>query len=682
MIGLGSSSTLGIGLIIQLRDQFSQNADRISKSMTNMHANVNRAMANSFNSMTITGAGIATVGVRITRGMISATKSATEFQKVMLSIKALAGKDMTSNDLNNLSNLALRLGPKFGMSATEAARGMEDLVKAGLKASEIPKVLESLMLTSIGSGEMLGGEGGVAARMTDMLMAWGKTADQASRVGDILAKGAVESTVSFKDLSEAMVYSQNTLKGLNLTFEESVAMMSVMGNSGIKGSKAGIALQNMFKELTVAIGGGSRKKNAALAALGIDPKSLMDDFGSLRRPLEVIDRIKESIRGMGDIQKGNILFDIFGTRGGRGASPLIDFLTKNKNEKWLGKSLTEMVDTLTNRSAGENMRIFMEKSQGAAFQAERLKANWENFKIAVGNALLPLLNRTLPILSRIVESIGNFARNHPFIVKLVAIFGALLVPLGGILMLTGLIGRGMMALRRGFVGFRMAGLWAWNTLIARALVYLGIMRGIGANQKMNAAGSIIDAATGRIVTPAYKVGAGKLFGGPASLFGRFSSSLGSLTGGFSRLLPILGGLARIFSVVGLVSMALSAFGISFKTQLQVIWGSIKWVLASAVNLIMGIIETLTFGLVDFGGGGWSARQDKIAERTFEGVDPIERAYQPRERSSYGNNRYTLPEYAKGDTVVHIHVPGEKTISKRINDRTENEMVSKYGLNTG
>ena len=51
MIGLGSSSTLGIGLIIKLRDEFTQNANRISASMNQVHGNAERAMKRTMDSM-------------------------------------------------------------------------------------------------------------------------------------------------------------------------------------------------------------------------------------------------------------------------------------------------------------------------------------------------------------------------------------------------------------------------------------------------------------------------------------------------------------------------------------------------------------------------------------------------------------------------------------------------------
>ncbi len=684
MIGLGSSSTLGIGLVIHLRDQFTQNANKISQSIDKLHGNANKAMSKSFDMMIGAGAVMTAAGYGIMRGMKSATDEATEFQKVMLGIKAMG--EFKETDMPGLTAMAEMLGPKYGKSAITVAKGMEDLVKAGMGAKDIPKVMEAILQTAMAANEQLEGETGVAARMVDIMMAWGMSSNQAARAGDILAKASIESTVSFNDLAESMKYSQDILKGLHLTFEESVALMGVLGNAGIKGSMAGTALGNAYRELAIALGGTSKKKNHALAALGIDPASLMDAYGNLKRPLEILDKIKEGVREMGDVQRQNVLNDLFGVRGKRGVNPLIDFLSKKPTDKWMGKSLTEMVEELSNRSAGSNLRIVEEKMKGIAFQTDKLKANWDNFKIAIGNALIPLLNWALPKLNWLVEKLTAFARTAAgkWMVRAIAVFGALLIPMGLMVGTIGLIGRSMLWLRGGFAPFRAAGLWVWNTLIARALTYLGIIKGIGAGQKLNAAGSLIDAATGRIITPAYKM---KGAGAGAGLLGKIKNmipGLSRITGLFTTLAPILATVARAFTLVGLISMGLSAMGLSLYNQFKMLVGGIMYVISTILNTI--------YSLFTLDWDGWKDRQNMYYEDNFgkQNFDYTERnARQDRWNTHmqsptaqrYDNKANSFnAAMKKSDTVIHIHVDGEKTITKRINAGTETEMTAMYGLN--
>lgn len=529
MIGLGSSSTLGIGLIVELRDKFTANANNISASINNMDKSVKASLNNTYNQMTLMGAGMTLVGVGITKSMLNATGEASNFQKIMLNIKALG--QLSNEEMTKLSSIAQTLGPKYGKDASAVAAGMEDLVKAGLGAKDIPQVMEAMLQTALGASEKLEGETGVAARMTDMLMAWGFQSRQAGRVGDILARASVQSTVSFNDLAESMKYSQDILKGLNLSFEESVALMAVLGNAGIKASMSGTSLGNAWREITIALGGGSKKKTSALKQMGLTKEDLMDEFGNIKGPLEILDKIKKGIQGMGSVQRQNVLTDLFGVRGKRGVNPLIDFLTKGPSDKFMGMSLSDMVKDLTNNSAGSNVALVEEKMKGAAFQADKLKANWENFKIAVGNALLPALQALLPVLSKIVNGFTALANTTlgKWLITGIALFGAILVPMGIIYTITGLIGKGLLALRGGLTSMQTAGTLAWNSLTGSSTAYLTTLREINAQQQMlnaqmatnmseglimsnlpkgqrfNKAGSVIDEKTGRVIIPANKV---------------------------------------------------------------------------------------------------------------------------------------------------------------------------------
>jgi TP901 family phage tail tape measure protein len=687
MIGLGGTSTLGIGLIIELRDRFTQNANKISNTMNSLHGNANKAIRNSLNLMTTVGTGMAVVGYGITRGMKASVEESIKFQQVLLNVKALG--EMTNGEMTMLGRNAQSLGPRYGRNAIVVAKGMEDLVKAGLKANDIPKVMEAILQTATAAGDALEGEGGVAARMTDIMMAWGMNSNQAARAGDIMAKASIESTVSFGDLAESMKYSQDILKGLHMTFEESIAMMGVLGNAGIKASMSGTALGNAWREIAIALGGGSEKKNKALASLGLSRGDLMDAYGNLKRPLEILDKIKRGVKGMGDVQRQNVLNDLFGVRGKRGINPLLDFLAKGENDKWMGKSFADMIETLTHGSTGANMKIIEEKSKGIAFQSERLSANWNNFKIAVGNALLPLITRILPILNRMLEKLTAFAQTGlgKWLIRGIALFGLILIPMGVMLMTIGLIGRGMMGLTSGLATFRSTGLWVWNTLIARALTYLGIINGIGKGQRINAAGSLINAATGRIITPAYKMAGGAASAaasGSLGILGRITPLLSRFGSALSGILPVLGIIGRFLTPIGLISGFLAISGFSFKQQIGVVIASLKWLVASIGNVIMSIIgwipgvdrpDSLTF----------SQRQNRIYEHSYGKNDlrnSLDTPFYPNSANPYkanGSGNFNSLSTPK-NTHVHVYIDGQKVLEKKINEGQENELSTQYGLN--
>ncbi len=645
MIGLGSSSTLGIGLVVQLRDQFTQNANNISASLNKLTGNANKALGNTFGLMTKVGVGMTVAGVAITKGMTASVNSAMEFQKVLISVKALSG-EINDTQMNALGEVAMKLGPKFGMSAIEIAKGMEELVKAGVNTKDIPMILEQMVMSAMGAGEALGGEGGVAARMTDIMMAFKIAPEEVGRMGDILSKATVESTINFNSLAESFKYSQDILKGFGFTLEESASMIAILGNVGIKGSSAGIYLANAWKELGIAIGGTSKKKNEALSALGISPKDLVDEFGSLRRPLEILQKVKDGVKGMGDVERSNVLFNLFGTRGSRGINPMLDLLVKGPSDKWSGKSLTDMIKGLTNESAGSNQRIFEEKRKSLSFQMAALKENWTNFMIVIGNSIKPMITRLVSLLNTLLEKLIQVGQSGfgKMLIKGIAILGAIIIPAGALLTIVSLIGRGLLGAVGAFASFRTAGLWALNALIGRTMAYSALQSGVGVGMAVNAAGSVYNTSTGRIVTTAATLGnLGGAAKGASGLLGMLGMALG-------RLIPIVGGIAMVLEVVNLLT---ENYVQDKSSDRRDVYTEDQY-----RNLLPQYRTTA---------GGTPTPVLTEADKNVARAEEIRRQVEGK-------------DYKKGDTYINVHVDGKKTITKKINEGAENEANTAYGLN--
>ncbi len=544
----------------------------------------------------------------------------------MIKIKALSAGDIDTAQMNKLGDMAKNMGMKYGISPTEVAEGMQDLVKAGIKGNVIPGIYEEIIKTSKGAGEALGGEEGVAARMTDMMLAWGIQANQVGRMGDILARGAVQSTVSFRDLSESMKYSQGTLKNLNFTFEESVAMMAILGNSGIKASMAGTSLQHAWQKMSSTLGSISKNKNAitALKMMGLTKADLEDQYGNIRRPLDIMDKMKKGLQGLSNIQRVDVLKQIFGDRGGRAVNPLITFLEKGPNDKFMGLSFQEMVADLTNNSAGSNNRLVSQVMQSPAERIKQLQASVETMKINLGNAMLPMLAKLLPIITRVVNAFANFFKSgagRTFADMMIAA-APLLVVMGGMLTVTSLIGKSLINSTGLFTSFATAGKWALNTLIGRGLTFASIMGGVGPGQGINKAGNLFDTATGRMVKGGFGVG----------------NSSGVMT-------PLIMSIGEVLIPLGLLAGAAYAL----------------------------------YKIFDLFGPGPGSNQS-LSEMSF----PERLAFEKRTGTG-GMNKYDTNIHGADNQfhvrpiTVNLHVDGKKAITKHINSKDENDAHIHYSL---
>src|SRR5262252_5191619 len=75
------------------------------------------------------------VGGALQTAFAGAVKSAADFEQTMSGVKAVSGA--TADEMSQLSGLALQLGKDTSFSASEAASGLEELVKGGLSIPDI-----------------------------------------------------------------------------------------------------------------------------------------------------------------------------------------------------------------------------------------------------------------------------------------------------------------------------------------------------------------------------------------------------------------------------------------------------------------------------------------------------------------------------------------------------------------
>ncbi len=709
MIGLGGNSTLGIGVLIELKDNFTSTSKRVNSEMERMHARAQQIMKANLHDMGKIGMGMMAIGAAMTLGMGSAVNAASKFQHTMIKIKALGDTDVSPAQAKMLNGLAKNLAKKYGIMPNEIAGGILELIKRGVSANEIPKALEAQLMTAIGADERLEGEGGVAARMMDMAMAWGYQAKDMSRIGDIMAKGTQLTSMGFLDLAESMKYSQDVLKSLNLSFEESVAMIGLLSNAGIKGSMAGTSLNNFYTQFTIALTGASKKKNAALKAMGLQPDDFIKANGDMLELIPTLRKLDAALKPFGGVARQGILNDIFGIRGKRAVNPLIDALSvdkeaqgkmsrdKNGNpimidpntgEKRLGLTIEELLKRISG-SEGTNEKIFKQIQQGFEQKKKVFAANWEVFKINVGTALLPALTGFLNALTPMLNLISKFADTKfgKLFISLVAAGGLMSLLFGGFLLAISRIGLG-------FMGWK-------STLDQIKLTMAWVMGGMKGNmvatmpgQNVNSAGSVYDKNGILIRNAAISQMAGNMSqtammyrasrGGILTRIGRGKAS----AGGLARLMSRSGGIGKFFSgIVRVGGPIIEIFGslwrilgpvVSLFGRLIPIIGWI-WTAYSIFSAIMGDSEDEMMGNMNGDKGPVRAPVDytvEMAESYRQGP-----WYQPP-TANESRNEYYVPPTNNGNYPapnvnvnvqpgqLNVYTDGEKTWSDKMQWQAE------------
>jgi TP901 family phage tail tape measure protein len=406
---INSRSLVEVGVAMVLKDRFSNEAGRISNSF--------RTMMNDMNTwnrgIQMSAANAFDFGKELVGGMAKAYQySAGVYDQVFLASK-MSGANAAQQA--RLMQVAKEVNEVTPLTAKDIASGEKYLAMAGNNVEQIEKMIgPAAKLASIFSMP-LGEKGGVADLMTNIMQTFNIPSQNATQVVDQLATAVTSANISLTDLAQSFQYSGAEFRNAKISMGDAAAAIGVLGNQGIQASSAGTALANMMRYLTLSVTGQKKAGSTMLKSLGIDPASLVDSQGNLLRLDKIITMLGDKLRGRRGIDISSALFNIFGVRGTRAASALLQ-------DYWSGTNkLTELMDKV-NSAKGTVESLTQERLQTPAGIIEQFKSNWENFVVTVGSTLAQVFNPLLKFGSGLLKIINDIQETWAgkFLVKVVA----------------------------------------------------------------------------------------------------------------------------------------------------------------------------------------------------------------------------------------------------------------------
>lgn len=406
---INSRSLVEVGVAMVLKDRFSNEAGRISNSF--------RTMMNDMNTwnrgIQMSAANAFDFGKELVGGMAKAYQySAGVYDQVFLASK-MSGANAAQQA--RLMQVAKEVNEVTPLTAKDIASGERYLAMAGNNVEQIEKMIgPAAKLASIFSMP-LGEKGGVADLMTNIMQTFNIPSQNATQVVDQLATAVTSANISLTDLAQSFQYSGAEFRNAKISMGDAAAAIGVLGNQGIQASSAGTALANMMRYLTLSVTGQKKAGSTMLKSLGIDPASLVDSQGNLLRLDKIITMLGDKLRGRRGIDISSALFNIFGVRGTRAASALLQ-------DYWSGTNkLTELMDKV-NAAQGTVEGLTMERLQTPAGIIEQFKSNWENFIVTAGSTLAQVFSPILKLGSGLLKVINDIQETWAgkFLVKVVA----------------------------------------------------------------------------------------------------------------------------------------------------------------------------------------------------------------------------------------------------------------------
>ena len=390
----GSSLEIGIALVLQ--DRFSNQAREASNIIRKLHNDAKMAVDANLNA----GIGVANTMMSIADNAFSVLSASVvagaEFIDTMTTVGAIT--QATESQMRELSDIAQTLGLESMFNSQEIASGMKYLAMAGNDFNEVTQMIRGAVMVAGASGMEIGGKGGAADIITNVMRTFRQEGERASVVvGDQMTKAALSANISMTDLAESIKYAGADMVTLNQTLPQTMAMIGTLGNAGIQASMAGTAISNMARYLNKSIADPNFKGGKALASIGLSPEDFLDTTGSIIDLGDALEKIKIATQDMNASQRNLIMNQIFGVRGMRAAVAMMNDL----------EGYRELLNKIQNESSGTASEMMDKRMSSLAGRLDAMVNSFENLATTFATSVTPVLGPIFDAVGYVMGILRN-----------------------------------------------------------------------------------------------------------------------------------------------------------------------------------------------------------------------------------------------------------------------------------
>ena len=377
--------------------------------------------------MSSVGRSMATMAVRLVALGAVSVKAAMGFQSSMEMIHTQAGASQA--EVVRMSKSMQTLSPQVATGPSQLADSLYHVESAGFRGAQaLNLVRTAAMAAKVGNASLAD----TTTALTAAVFSGIQGAKNYSQAMGLLNATVGAGDMKMQDLNEAFAGPMlATVKGYGLSLKDVGASLATFGDLNIKGAEAAtqlrMAVQYMARPAATA--------GPLLARLGLNTNSFAQAMahGGLMPALELLHH-RLAAAGVQGNQMANVIGQLFTKRGAAGVTIL---------ENSLGKLQSKYgaVSAGTNKLGAD----FAATSHTAAFQFAKLKATADVALIGVGNAILPIVTRFLPMLAKGITTVAGIFTRLPGSVKtgivaFLAIGGPILMFIGNLIGAIGALG--------------------------------------------------------------------------------------------------------------------------------------------------------------------------------------------------------------------------------------------------
>lgn len=242
------------------------------------------------------------LGGAIAMPVVKAVQEYGKFEQAMR--KATSVSIVTEEQFGRMSKAAEQASVRFNIAAEEAAKGYLFLGRAGLTAE---KQMLAFGPVTMAAKAMMEDLEETAEGTVNVMNAFAIGFEHTAQVTDVLTNAVNGSTLNLNELLVSLSYAGKPAKAFNNTLEETAAMLALVANEGIRGSKSGTAL----KFAMTALASPTAEARRILHQLRID---VYKANGEMTPLISIMEQLEEKFKDTGEEFRNVVLESLFGRR--------------------------------------------------------------------------------------------------------------------------------------------------------------------------------------------------------------------------------------------------------------------------------------------------------------------------------------------------------------------------------
>lgn len=419
--------------------QFSRGIKEAESMFDSLLAKSNSTMDKLSNGISVAGKAMTGIGLGATAIGVSAAKGFGEFQMNLNKAAVVAGG--TSKNINELADVANRMGAELPISANEAAQAMIEMAQNGADLDKIKTQFPAIAQAATAAGADLTTTAGVVQQAMNV---WGDSIGSSEQAAAILTQNANISNASIETMRQGLsnVASSSKLLGVNMT--DASAAIGLITNTGMSAAQASQDLNHAMLKMAAPTENGAKE----MQRLGL---SFTDAAGNMKPFKQILTEVAEKTKDMSQAEKTATLKNLFDTSGMQAINPLLDAVmnkTDDATKSW--EAATNALNGVSGSQA-EAAKFLAESAnemqQNMGSKIEQVGGNWEALtntamaaKGGVTSSLLDMVNSTLSWAASSDSAVAQWTRSF---IGLSPVIGPIMTTVGTAMMNVNNIAKGL-----------------------------------------------------------------------------------------------------------------------------------------------------------------------------------------------------------------------------------------------